>query len=74
MPITTAEKDLKAILGIKTEVGLTMKKGLSETCYRFFVNVANPATLAMLRATDEKTNERKRTRYCNWTRTKHDFT
>ncbi|MEJ2243595.1 MAG: metalloregulator ArsR/SmtB family transcription factor [Candidatus Bathyarchaeota archaeon] len=25
-----------------------MKKGLSETCYRFFVNVANPARLAIL--------------------------
>ncbi len=25
-----------------------MKKGLSETCYRFFVNLANPTRLAML--------------------------
>jgi len=25
-----------------------MKKGLSETCYRFFVNLANPARLAIL--------------------------
>ena len=25
-----------------------MKKGLSETCYKFFVNLANPARLAML--------------------------
>ena len=25
-----------------------MKKGLSETCYRFFVNLANPTRLAIL--------------------------
>jgi len=25
-----------------------MKKGLSETCYRFFVNLANPTRLAVL--------------------------
>ena len=25
-----------------------MKKGLSETCYRFFVNLANPSRLAVL--------------------------
>jgi DNA-binding transcriptional ArsR family regulator len=25
-----------------------MKKGLSETCYRFFVNLANPTRLALL--------------------------
>ncbi|WGM88722.1 MAG: metalloregulator ArsR/SmtB family transcription factor [Candidatus Bathyarchaeum tardum] len=25
-----------------------MKKGLSETCYKFFVNLANPARLAIL--------------------------
>ena len=28
--------------------GLSMKRGLSETCYRFFVNLANPTRLAVL--------------------------
>jgi DNA-binding transcriptional ArsR family regulator len=31
-----------------------MKKGLSETCYRFFVNLANPTRLAILEQLSEK--------------------
>ncbi|MCW8802367.1 MAG: metalloregulator ArsR/SmtB family transcription factor [Candidatus Bathyarchaeota archaeon] len=31
-----------------------MKKGLSETCHRFFVNLANPARLAILEQLMEK--------------------
>ena len=31
-----------------------MKKGLSETCYRFFVNMANPTRLAILESLKKK--------------------
>lgn len=31
-----------------------MKKGLSETCYKFFVNLANPTRLAILEKLMEK--------------------
>ena len=32
-----------------------MKKGLSETCYRFFVNLANPTRLAVLEQLEKHT-------------------
>jgi len=31
-----------------------MKKGLSETCYRFFVNLANPTRLAILEQLEKR--------------------